>query len=300
MWRRYGDWKDKRRSTDVPRNLYQSVQLQLRNTVPIASSRWRRNAKVDYLKPQIEAAKKEAEDTQNSSALSGAKAWAWLYALLLQTPQAAIAQQQMDAHPHGYAARGERLYELIDFNDAYVSTILALPDTELPGFAEEAKRLMDWFCKRVGVRSFNDEQYRAIVQGLSREIAVYHAAEAEGFEVYMTNRTSDAMGIDMVITDRQTEKYVNIDCKAPSSYRHRIYELLREGRLSEQEVTAAEALGYIAEMNGHGQEKVEVVVWRIDRETYGEIRSFVFADTTHIKHSLQAILGTYGLPTKGE
>lgn len=293
-WQRFGDYRARRQRGGV-RTLYEDVQLSLRNEVPIASRRWRGQPDVGYLKPLIDQAKKEADDLEHSDSLSGARAWHWLRALVLQAPQAALAQAQMDKHPHGYHARGECLYELIDFNDAFVSTVLTLDEPLLADFAEQAQRLMDWFCKRVGVRSLSDEQYTAIVRGLSREIAVYRGVRAEGFDSHMTSRTSDALGIDMVITDAKTGKYVNIDCKAPSAYRHRVYDLLREGRLTEEEVTAAEMLGYIGEMNGHGSERTEVIVWRIEKERYGEIAAFSFPDTAALGQTIRAILNTYGV-----
>lgn len=297
MWQKFGDYRaGERARKQAPgvRSLYEDVQLALRNEVPIASRRWRKQPDVSFLKPLIEQAKKEAAETESSYALSGAKAWHWLRALVLQAPQAALAQGQMDSHHHGFSARGERLYELIDFNDAFVSTVLALDEPLIADFAVRARELMDWFCKRVGVRGFSGEQYEAIVQGLSREIAVFRGVQAEGLQASMTSRASDALGIDMVITDPVSGKRANIDCKAPSAYRHRIYDLLHEGRLSGEEVTAAETLGYIAELNGHGRDKVEVVLWRIEREQYGEIVAFSFTDTTRLGQSIRAILGTYG------
>ncbi|QQS20285.1 hypothetical protein IPL85_02455 [Candidatus Saccharibacteria bacterium] len=293
MWQRFGDYRARKQQSGAL-TLYQDVQQSLRNEVPIASRRWRGQSDVQYLKPLIEQAKIEANETQNSDALSGAKAWHWLRVLVLQAPQAAMAQGQMDKHQHGFSARGNRLFELIDFNDAFVSTVLALDEPLLTGFSDEAKRLMDWFCKRVGVHGFSAEQYEAIVQGLGREIAVFLGVQKEGFEAHMTSRASDALGIDMVITDPQTKKVVNIDCKAPSAYRHRIYDLLREGRLSGEEVTAAEALGYIAGLNGRGSDRTEVVLWRIERERYGNITGFSFADPSELGRTIRAILDTYG------
>jgi hypothetical protein len=293
VWQRYGDVRARRRVA-TPSNLYEDVQMSIRNTVPIASKRWIREPNLSYLKPLIEEAKQAALDAERSTELSGAHAWSWLRLLVLQAPQASLAQVQMDKHPHGYHSRGARLYELIDFNDAFVSTVLALPDSDLTRFADEAKRLMDWFCKRVGVRIFSDEQYQAIVQGLTKEIAVFLGVQQEGLKAEMTNRASDALGVDMVISDPQTGKSVNIDCKSPSSYRHRIYDLLREGRLSEEEVTAAETLGFIAEINGHGGERTKVVLWRIDPETYGEIQDFTFVDTSMLGTNIQSILQIYG------
>lgn len=293
VWQRYGDYRARKRSVTA-NTLYDDVQLHLRNEIPIASRRWHRRADAGALRPMVQRAIREANEAEHGEMLSGARAWHWLMALVLQAPQAAIAQAEMDRYPHGFAARGERLNELIDFNDAFVSTVLSLDAALLPGFAEEAKRLMDWLCKRVGVRGFSEEQYGAIVQGLGREIAVYRGVQAEGLQVHMTSRAHDAMGIDMVISDPTTGTSVNIDCKAPSSYRHRVYDLRREGRLSDAEVAAAEELGYIGEMNGQGRDKVPVVLWKIDRERYGDIAAFAFPDTKPLGQTIQAILRVYG------
>lgn len=294
LWMRYGDYRARKNPIQRPGSLYEDVQSELRNKVPIASRRWRRQQDLSYLLPLIAESKQAANEAEITASLSGARAWAWLMTLTLQAPQAASAQRQMDAHPHGYKAKNERLYELIDFNDAFVSAVLALPETELSSFAHEAERLLQWFCKRVGVRSFSTEQYHAIVQGLSREIAVYKGVQVEGLQAAMTSRTSDALGIDMVISNPETGKSVNIDCKAPSSYRHRVYTLLHEGRLSEEEVDAAEQLGYIAELNGHGNQKAEIVVWRISTEEYGPIHNFQFDSTRQLGAKIHAILNTYG------
>jgi len=297
VWQQYGDYRARRslgRQDPATHTLYQSVQADVRNEVAIATRRWRRQPDVAHLKPMIEQAKRDAEEAEKTGQLSGAVAWAWLKALVLQAPQAALAQVQMDKHPHGYKSRGERLYELIDFNDAFVATVLALPEKELAQFEVELRRLLDWFCKRVGVRGFSDKQYSAIVHGLEREIAVFRGVQKEGLQAFMTNRTSDALGIDMIITDPSTSRRVNIDCKAPSAYRHRIYDLLREGRLRPEEVTAAEMLGYIGEINGHKGERVKVILWRIDTAQYGEITSFGFTDTTELGRAIRAIINTYG------
>lgn len=294
IWMRYGDYRAKKQPNARPGSLYEDVQNELRRRVPIASRRWRKQQDLSYLQPMIAESKAAAAQAEMTASLSGARAWAWLMTLALQAPQAASAQRQMDAHPHGYKAKNERLFELIDFNDAFVSAVLALPETEFSRFENEAERLLQWFCKRVGVKSFSTEQYHAIVQGLGREIAVYKGVQAEGFQAAMTNRVSDALGIDMIISDPESGKSVNIDCKAPSSYRHRVYNLLHEGRLSEEEVDAADQLGYIAELNGHGNQKAEVIVWRISTDEYGPIHSFHFDSTRQLGKAIHKIIETYG------
>lgn len=295
-WRRFGDYRAERQIRKDPnaQNIYESVQHAIRNEIPIASRRWRHEPDLSYIRPHVTDAQNSANDLEHSTALSGAKAWAWLRALVLQAPQAALAQQQMDKHPHGYRSKGDRLYELIDFNDAFVSTVLALPADEMAHFSEEAWRLMTWFCKRVGVRCFSTEQYWAIVRGLGREIAVYRTAIGVGYRVKMTSRREDALGIDMVITDPSSERSVNVDCKAASAYRHRIYDLLREGRLSEDDIRIAEEQGFIGVMNGRGSEKTLVVIWRIDVDRYGEVRNFSFENGDMIAKTITEIVDHYG------
>src|SRR5690606_30984045 len=54
--------------------------------------------------------------------------------LILQAPGAARAQREMDGHRGGYKNRQARLYELIDFNDTFVDTVLSLNEEERQTF----------------------------------------------------------------------------------------------------------------------------------------------------------------------
>ncbi len=213
----------------------------------------------------------------------------WFTLLVLRAPGAARAQQQMDKHPHGYHNQQARLFELIDFNDAFVSTVLALSDVQRRGFIDTAKREIDAFCKLVGSRSFSDGQYEAITHGLSREVAVYLGALDQGYSVVMTTRGQDAMGVDMIITDPKSGKSLNIDCKTASSYHYRIKDLVEQGRLSEQEGLTAEELGYAHEVNGHGPEAVAVTLLRIDPNEVGDIKDFKFVEPELLGERLQVL-----------
>ena len=95
-------------------------------------------------------------EKQVSRVISYPTATEWLTLLILRAPGAARAQHQMDKHPHGYRNQQARLFELIDFNDAFVSTVLALSDDQRRGFIEAVKREIDAFCERVGSRSDAD------------------------------------------------------------------------------------------------------------------------------------------------
>lgn len=295
MWRRFGRYFDRReaRQRADQGQVFAVVEERLRNEVRIPKKRWHRHTDFMYLKPLVADATSRATYAAGSAEPLRA-AEAWLEALVLRAPQAVLAQVQMDKHKHSYHNREARVLELIDFNDAYVQAVLALPPAHLHGFNEDLKRLIDWFCKRVGGWTFSAEQFEAITHGLSREIAVYNAVHAAGFDVYMTNRTEDAFGIDMHIVDRATGKRVNIDTKTSSAFHYRLIELLREGRLNDADIDLAERRGYAAVINGHGNEKVRVVLWRIDHGTLGAIIDFAFEHTGKLIEELGAIMREYG------
>jgi hypothetical protein len=210
--------------------------------------------------------------------------------LLAQTPRAALAQIQMDKHKHGYHNREKRLYELIDFNDTFVNLVLATPHGELKGFAEKLYIDMTAFCRRLDTIMFTPEQYDAIVRGLSREIAVYRAARYLGYGAYMTSRTEDAFGIDMVITEQQTGKELNIDCKAPPAFRHRLEELVKHGRISDAQLIKADHDQYITTIQHRGQESVPVTLLCVGPDSLGDIHDFTLDHPEKLQDLLNEIL----------
>lgn len=213
-----------------------------------------------------------------------------LEALLARTPGAVEAQRSMDKHPGAYHTNKTRLYELIDFNDAFVELAIALSPAERTGFIDRLKQRMSQYCRDIGSPMFTDEQYEAITRGLSREVAVYLGAKEQGFEVVMASRTQDAMGVDMTITDPRTGRSLNIDCKSPSAYHFRLKDLRHQGRLTEDEAERAEISGYVSEVNGHGAHAVAVTILRIDPNETGEIRDLTFTDPTLLAVRLRDVL----------
>jgi len=278
----------------TPLELFAKVEARLKK-VDISKRSWRKYQDFTELDSYIDGARGHAvglDDKAGSPVLERAEAW--LYALALQAPRAAVAQEQMDKHPHGYHNKEHRLYELIDFNDAFDSAILALPRDLLPHVREHIKELCDFMCKKAGTRCFSDEEYQAIVHGLSREIAVYLGLEDEGYHVEMTNRHDDAFGIDMKILDSKTMKQVAVDIKTRSSYYYRVRELHREGRLSDEGLLMADRNGFTAVINGHGQEERRVVTWRIDHEVLGDVVDFRFESTRLLGETAEIIVLRYG------
>jgi hypothetical protein len=217
-----------------------------------------------------------------------------LVALLVQVPRAVLAQIQMDQHPHGYRNKQERLYELIDFNDTLVATVMLLDDAKRMRFCEATKQCADRICKRVGAPCFTDEQWTAIIRGLTREIALYYAAINNGFHAHMTDRSHDAMGIDMQVLDPEDGRYVNIDVKTPSSFRHRLDELVHEGRITERERLAADERSYIRVMNGHGDSRAETVLLCILPDIFGDLAYFRFVDDTPARDMLNRVIRECG------
>lgn len=231
----------------------------------------------------------KTEQTLGSSQDSDAAAL--LQSLLEKTPGAVRAQRSMDDHPNAYHATNQaRLFELIDFNDTFVNLALALTQQERKGFIERLRVSIQSYCKKMNEPMFTDEQFDAITRGLSREVAVCLGAKQQGFEVRMTSRKEDAMGVDMVITDPRSGRYVNIDCKTTSAYHFRIKDLVQQGRMTKEQGLRAEEIGYAHEVNGQKKEAVAVTLLRIDPNELGDIVDFEFKEPEKLKGVLNGIL----------
>lgn len=215
--------------------------------------------------------------------------------LLLMTPGAARAQHEMDHHHGGYKNRQARLFELIDFNDAFVDTVLALDERELAFFSARLWQEMKTFCHRMRAANFEEEQYQAIVHGLSREIAVYRGAKSLGYIVRMTSRSQDAMGIDMVIIDPETKKSLNVDIKTNSSFHFRLLDLIREKRMDEEKRMYCELAGYCTIRNGSGVKAVDTVLFRVATKYLGPIQHFSFAHTHGLAKLIREALDDHGV-----
>jgi len=212
--------------------------------------------------------------------------------LLAQTPRAVRAQIQMDRHKHGYHHREKRLYELIDFNDSFVSLVLASAPADLPGLAERLRSDMTRLCRRLKTSMFSREQFDAIVRGLSREIAVFRAAHDEGFEAHMTSRVEDAFGIDMIITNPTTQQVLNIDCKTPPAFRHRLEDLVHDGRISEAQLLEADERDFITMPQRRGDRTVPVTLLCIRPDTLGEISDFTFDQPARLTALLERVFAS--------
>lgn len=250
-----------------------------------------RNPHLEKINSLIESYLEIAERTGNLAD--------WVAALGMQSPRASSAQQQMDRHRHGYHNKDKRLYELIDFNDAFVATVLAADFNARQVFSEKMKQICDRICERSRTQKFSEDQWQAIVKGLSREIAVYLGAKSNGFEVTMTSRNQDALGVDIQIRDPESKRYINIDCKTPSAFRYRLEDLAREGRVNHRDILLADRNGYIKVVNGHGNEKVEVIILAVLPDFYGEIVNFEFEDTTKLREKLNILIREFGRSDAG-
>ena len=207
--------------------------------------------------------------------------------LILDTPSAASAQHEMDTHRGGYKNRQARLFELIDFNDTFVDTVLALRPDQLPDFNERVYAEMKVFCAKIHASCFSEEQFEAIHHGLSREIAVFRGAHALGYRVHMTSRVQDARGIDMIITDPKTHKSINVDVKTHSAFHFRLIELKRRSRIDEARRLDCELAGFCRIVNGGRGSSVETVLLRIATDHLGPIKNFAFVDLVPLQTLLR-------------
>lgn len=233
----------------------------------------------------------DARITSFKQTINESDASQWLALLIMQAPRAAHAQAIMDEYPHGYHDREKRLYELIDFNDTLVSCVLLLPEDKLSSFPSLLKVELDLFCQKMYSRAFDDEQFEAIIHGLSREIAVFKAAENAGLQALMASRTADAFGIDMQIADASTGRYINIDCKTSSSFHFRLKTLVKQHRVQPHDTIDAETKGWWEIVNrdeaGRG---VKIILLRVSQDELGEIRDFRFVNEQAMVEKLKIIL----------
>ena len=214
--------------------------------------------------------------------------------LLLQTPAAVRAQQEMDSHRGGYRNREARLFELIDFNDTFVDTVLLLDASDLDNFAERLRQEQAFFCSSLGVANFSEEQFEAITHGLSREIAVFRGAKKEGYIVRMTSRVQDARGIDMVITDPKSKKSINVDVKTRSAFHFRVLDLERRNRMREEERMRCEIAGFCTISNNHKRSAQDTVLLQISTSRLGEIVNFSFKDTKALAKLIELAIENEG------
>ena len=212
--------------------------------------------------------------------------------LLAQTPQAVLAQWQMDTHKHGYHNREKRLYELIDFNDTFVNLVLQTPVHQRAGLTEALKIEMDQFCRKLSTPSFNEEQFNAIALGLGREVAVFAAAEQLGYYTRMTSRTQDAFGIDMMIVQPGTNKRLYIDCKTPSAYRHRLEDLVKYGDITEDQLFQADKDDFVTINRDHNGDTVPVTLFCIRSDTVGEVHDFAFDEPKKVQALLDKVFAS--------
>jgi hypothetical protein len=74
---------------------------------------------------------------------------------------------------------------------------------------------------------------------------------------------------------------LNIDVKTPSAFRHRMTDLVHEGRITEDELYAADERDFLIHIHKHHGtrvEKVPVVLLCVRPESLGEIVNFEFED----------------------
>lgn len=217
--------------------------------------------------------------------------------LIVQSPQAAKAQQLMQKRGIKFSKREDRLHELISFNDTFVDLILSfkeIPRDIKDNIFYEIHRI----CGITRTHSFSYKDYGAISKGLEREIALYRAVEHAGFEVRMTSRIADGLGVDMQISEKGSGLQVNVDCKTESSYRFRLQALARQGRVRQSAFLKADEEGYVFFSVGRGKEAIPVVLMRLDEKLTGGVEEFRFRNEDSVGAIIQVLIEKYGTRRK--
>ena len=292
-WRRFRPGLRKQPVRIGQESLFREVRQQLGELLYAQVGKDWRSIDIEYLR-RLTLRHGERLRISSRDSMTRGRQVELLVGLLLRTPGAARLQAQVDAHPRGYHHEQARIYELIDFNDSFVESVLALDPSQLSGFNEALRAEMSWFCKRLRTPMFSLAQFEAITRGLGREVAVYRGALEQGLAATMGSRIEDAKGVDMAVSNPLSGLSINIDCKTPSSYRYRLEDLIREGRITTEYAEKAEADDYCAVDNGEPGHSLRVVLFCVRPERYGEIVDFRFQDSEALGDRLRQIIAAEG------
>lgn len=261
----------------------QARHLAIETLQAVTSRRYRPD---DPIKRSVRASAKLRDKRADDSASR-------LALLILQAPSAVRAQREMDKHRGGYKNRQARLFELIDFNDTFVETVLSLSPKDKTTFVDRLKMEIDFMCDHLGTPTLSDKQYEAIVHGLSREIAVFEGARKLGYIARMTSRVQDAKGVDMVLTDPETKKSLGIDIKTRSAYHFRLINLQRQKRIDEARRLECELAGFCTVTSKH-RGASETLLFRIATDDLGPIENFAFRDVAALGAHLANAFSHHG------
>jgi hypothetical protein len=97
------------------------------------------------------------------------------------------------------------------------------------------------------------------------------------------------------VRDPESGRYINLDVKTPSSFRHRLEDLVQEGRLTDHELIEADERSYAIETNGHNGGSVQVIVLCMLPDTFGEFGHFRLQNSEPMRQMLNFLIREYGL-----
>ena len=97
------------------------------------------------------------------------------------------------------------------------------------------------------------------------------------------------------VRDPETGRYINVDVKTPSSFRHRLEDLVQQGRLTEQELLLADERSYVVETNGKNGGSIQVIVLCILPDKFGEFGHFRLQNSEPMRQMLNFLIREYGL-----
>lgn len=219
--------------------------------------------------------------------------------LILQAPQASRAQDLMKRRGVSFNDREERLHELIEFNDTFVSLVLSFDPLPIPrDIKDNIYYEIHRVCTITRTHPFSYLDYNAISRGLEREIALYFAAEVADLDVRVASRIADGLGVDMQVSDRESGLQVNIDCKTESSFRFKLDSLVRYGRIKQVDRLRADEDGVVKFSIGRGKEAIPVVLLRITESLTGGVEEFRFRDEHAVGVQLRNLVAEYGTKRK--
>jgi hypothetical protein len=202
--------------------------------------------------------------------------------VVLEMPQtAAAAARQTEGN---FTSRQDRINTtatLSRYTQDLAEAMAYMPPSMLTTFASDLReRSNNLLRNEWHLATLTDEHYRRIFTGVTREVAMWRALEAElpeGWEVAGATIEEDRLGTDLIVYDTEDNE-LRLDVKATGSFTKSLKKNYDEGFITLAEVEEGQRNGfYYSPSTLPNGTQVQICV--IDADRLGTIENFEYQDT---------------------
>ncbi|HSE61605.1 MAG TPA: hypothetical protein VLA88_04910 [Candidatus Saccharimonadales bacterium] len=200
----------------------------------------------------------------------------------LEMPQTAAAHGRLEEG--NSASRADRTTDKLTvsrFNQNLAEAMAYMPPSMLATFPTELRRRSsDLLRDEWHVATLANDNYNRIISGISREVALWRAAEAElpeGWEIVGATPEEDLRGTDIIIYDADDNE-LRLDSKTDTGFNRAVKKQYDDGYMTAAEAEAATTNGYFYKSGTTpGGEPIQNCI--VNADSLGKVRNFEYEDT---------------------